>query len=165
MAIEIKKDTAVIVCNALVALGVLALVALKFIDWKMAIGALALLLTPSIAGAQRDSNERTRDTDKPPPVLPLIAIMTVALGAGCFPVDKTIQADVGYKLQQGACIDRNDTREAIDACRDRVKAAWSKDAGAKGAAVDAAVVADAAPVATPDASIADAATSDDGGDR
>jgi len=140
MAIEIKKDAAVIATNAVVAVGIFVLVALKIIDWKVAMGALALLVTPSIAGAQRDASERTRDSDKdppaPPPVLPLIITpMMLIFIAGCFPVDKGVEADVGYKLQQGACIDRNNTRAAIDACRDRVKAAWAADSGARGAVV------------------------------
>lgn len=184
MAIEIKKDAAVIVANAAVAMGVIVLVALKVIDWKMALGALALLITPSIAGTQRDKSERTRDSDKDPPApppLPLLVtpIMTLAFAlafAGCFPVDKTVEADVGYKLQIGACIDRYKTREDIDACRAMVSAAWSKtDAAVRitmiidAAIVDASAPIDASPAALIDASdasdAADASDASEGGSK
>jgi len=60
MAIEFKKDTAVLVTNVVVAVGILVLCGLRVIDWKMAVGGLTLLLVPSVAGAKKD------DDDEPP---------------------------------------------------------------------------------------------------
>ena len=63
--------------------------------------------------------------------LSLVTLFAIA----CSPtVEKGVEADLGYKAQQGACIERYQTREAIDACRDQVKARWATDAGAEGGA-------------------------------
>jgi hypothetical protein len=61
--------------------------------------------------------------------LVFLAVLAVLVG-GCTPAEtKAVEADLGYSAQQAACVDRNATREAIDACRAKVRAAWAKDAG------------------------------------
>ncbi len=58
------------------------------------------------------------------------ALFVVAKCTACFPADKTIEAAGGYEAQQLACVDRYATRPEIDACRNKVKAAWAAgDAG------------------------------------
>jgi hypothetical protein len=50
--------------------------------------------------------------------------------ARCFPPDKQVEAAAGYEAQQAACIAKFNDKPSIDACRDKVKAAWTaKDAG------------------------------------
>lgn len=48
---------------------------------------------------------------------------------GCFPEAKEVAAASGYEAQQMACVDRYADKASIDACRDKVKAAWASDAG------------------------------------
>lgn len=48
-------------------------------------------------------------------------------GQACFPADKKIEAAAGYEAQQARCVERYDNRASIDACRARVRAAWSTD--------------------------------------
>jgi hypothetical protein len=73
--------------------------------------------------------------------LPLIAfafvasvhagILALAACGAAPPTPKVIVADSAYEAQQLACVDEGTTREAIDTCRARVKAAWATDGGAK----------------------------------
>src|SRR5882724_10389101 len=59
----------------------------------------------------------------------LVGLLIIAHCAGCFPVDKQIEAAGGYEAQQMRCVDHYANRVDIDRCRDRVKAAWATDAG------------------------------------
>lgn len=60
-----------------------------------------------------------------------LVVVLVVLSCGS-PEGKRAQAASTYAGQQADCIASNKTREAIDACRDKVKAAWSNDAGVEG---------------------------------
>lgn len=45
---------------------------------------------------------------------------------------KRAEAASGYAAQQMDCVKKYSTKEEIDSCRDKVKAAWSVDAGMEG---------------------------------
>jgi len=60
----------------------------------------------------------------------IVALALVACGAS--PETKRAEAAASYAAQQAECIAKHKTREAIDACRDEVKANWRPDAGAEG---------------------------------
>ena len=64
----------------------------------------------------------------------IFAFIAAVVLVACSPPPETKRAEAaaGYASQQADCIANNKTREAIDACRDKVKAAWSSDAGAEG---------------------------------
>lgn len=66
-----------------------------------------------------------------PPSFFFLSLVSVACSS---PDAKRAEAASTYAGQQAACISENKTRETIDACRDKVKAAWSPDAGAEGGA-------------------------------
>jgi len=54
---------------------------------------------------------------------------TMLLGCASV-IDKRFEAEEAYRAEQMKCVDDNDTKAAIDSCRDRVKADWTrKDAG------------------------------------
>lgn len=61
------------------------------------------------------------------------ALFIIGHCTACFPADKQVEAAGGYEAQQLACVDRFGTKPEIDACRDKVKAAWATDAGKDGA--------------------------------
>ncbi len=136
MRVEIKKSPAVAIANAVIALAILGLVVHHDITWPMAMGALGLLLTPSIAKAKRASDAKGRKDDPPPPTGPssgpppmIITPIMLLVFASCFPADKTVEAAGAYEAQQQRCVAQYSTRKEIDACRDKVKAAWATDAG------------------------------------
>jgi len=63
--------------------------------------------------------------------IPLTVMLTVVF-VNCTEA-KQIEAASGYEAQQMSCIDQYARRADIDACRARVKAAWSTvDAGSEG---------------------------------
>ena len=64
----------------------------------------------------------------------LVTLLSLTACNACGASDKRAAAASGYAAQQAECIANNKTREAIDACRDKVKTAWSSDAGAEGGA-------------------------------
>lgn len=67
-------------------------------------------------------------------VLLVGVIIAVRLLVGCSPSElPEAAAAAGYEAQQMACVDQYADKAAIDACRDRVKAAWAADAGKDGA--------------------------------
>lgn len=68
----------------------------------------------------------------------LLVALILACVAACFPESKRIAADASYAAQQMHCIDANETRETIDACRDAVKRAWASDDAGTDAARDGA---------------------------
>lgn len=63
----------------------------------------------------------------------LALVAGLALAACLTDVVKKDVAAGTYAAQQKACIDQNADRPHIDACRDRVKAAWTDDAGSDAA--------------------------------
>lgn len=60
-----------------------------------------------------------------------LAVLLVWTPAACVgAVARRLEAAASYEAQQLACVDRNPDRASIDACRARVRAAWSpSDAG------------------------------------
>ena len=60
----------------------------------------------------------------------LAAVLVCYLFLGCAEV-KAIEAEVTYEGQQLKCVDKYDTKQEIDWCRDAVKKRWAaaKDAG------------------------------------
>ncbi len=59
----------------------------------------------------------------------IYAVLTsVSTAFACASGPRQLEAAGTYEAQQRACVDRNPDRKSIDACRDKVKAAWS-DAG------------------------------------
>lgn len=139
MKIELKRSRVVIVTNAAIALAMLALVWQHVIDWKAAMGGLALLLAPSIAKRARGKEERTRkdDDDGPPSsggVTPLIVtsvLMCLLSCASATPQEKSAAADASYMADQLACVDKASTIEESRACRAKVREQWHVDGGAK----------------------------------
>lgn len=65
-------------------------------------------------------------------VLALSLFSLAACNSCSSPETKRVEAASAYAAQQSDCIVQNKTREAIDACRDKVKAAWDADAGVDG---------------------------------
>jgi len=60
------------------------------------------------------------------------ALFVIGAIHGCALVDAVSPqeaANLSYKAQQSACVDQYTDRASIDKCRDRVKAAWTVDAG------------------------------------
>ena len=74
-------------------------------------------------------------------ILRAVAILLVLFGLiislgvchiGCVPAtaaEKREAAAVAYEAEQMACVDQYADTAHIDACRDKVKARWAKDAG------------------------------------
>ena len=61
----------------------------------------------------------------------LLSLVAACVAVSCgSPEAKRAEAASSYAAQQADCIARYKTREAIDACRDEVKARWS-DGGVK----------------------------------
>jgi len=56
----------------------------------------------------------------------IVALALVACSSS--PEVRRAKAAASYAAQQADCIAKNQTRETIDACRDRVKALWAGDA-------------------------------------
>jgi len=70
-----------------------------------------------------------------PIALALVSLFCSVFAVACMSAEaKRAEAASSYAGQQAACIANKETRAEIDACRDAVKAAWSKDAGAEGGA-------------------------------
>lgn len=64
-----------------------------------------------------------------------VNVIGLAFAIGCqSPEAKRSEAASSYAAQQADCIANNQSREAIDACRDKVKAAWGSDASTDGGA-------------------------------
>ena len=64
----------------------------------------------------------------------LAAMFVVAHCAGCAPpsaAEKQVGAAALYEEQQRACVAQYADTAHIDACREKVKANWATDAGAK----------------------------------
>jgi len=62
----------------------------------------------------------------------LVGLLIIAHCAGCFPVDKQIEAAGGYEAQQMRCVAPTRTASTSTDAADRVKAAWATDAGKDG---------------------------------
>lgn len=58
-----------------------------------------------------------------------LALACARLTLGCTPAAGPAEAGAGFAVQQLACVDNNETKPAIDACRARVRSAWATDAG------------------------------------
>lgn len=146
MAVEIKKDAVVLVTNAVIAVALLALVWQRVITWPQALGALGLLLAPSIAKRARSGEERTRkdDDDQDPPLtggtIPLVntPIMLLALAfafhsqgcASATPQEKAAAAEATFTSDMVSCVDKSATIQESRACRAKVRERWHVDAGA-----------------------------------
>lgn len=59
----------------------------------------------------------------------LSAVAAIVDASACSSTPSPLAAEALYGAQMGKCVDDNTTRAAIDACRAKVDAAWSVDAG------------------------------------
>lgn len=83
MPIEIKKSPAVAISTAIIAVAILGLVFHHDITWPQALGALGLLLAPSIAKKKDSGDDPPKDPPSAPPPLIITPIMLFALLLGC----------------------------------------------------------------------------------
>ncbi len=136
MPIQFKASPYLLAFAAFLVLVTMALVWHHDVSWKegaaFVVGALAM---PGLFGAKPGPDDPPPPPPPPPAPATIIlsgALLTLAL-AGCFPADKKVEAAAGYSAQQTKCVEQYATKSEIDACRDRVKAAWAvTDAGQDG---------------------------------
>ncbi len=120
---ELKKDRVVVVSFTVLAMGLGALCGFGVITWPQLLAGLGVLAAPSIFG------RKAADEDPPPGPPPLLVLLLV--GTATFPMacasgqEKAREAELSYAAAQAKCSSTEATREAVDACRARVREQWS----------------------------------------